>query len=144
MYAPSGLLRGESQRGVAERHALPLCPLSGCLTTASPLLRYWLPFKRRPDLLERGPGPLVSRGRWHRGPPVFSVSSTFWVRTFLIHQLLCKVRFKATGGEAPLRHWLLFSSPSLERSTAPLRRQPRAAQRKKEGPETLGGGCSGP
>ena len=75
MYAPSGLLRGESQRGVAERHALPLCPLSGCLTTAS-----------------------------------------------------------------PLRHWLLFSSPSLERSTAPLRRQPRAAQRKKEGLETLGGG----
>src|SRR5215211_3042582 len=36
MYAPSGLLRGESLRGVAERHALPLCPLSGCLTTASP------------------------------------------------------------------------------------------------------------
>ena len=70
MYAPSGLLRGESQRGVAERHALPLCPLSSCLTTASP------------------PPPPVA-----------------------------------------------FCVPHWRAGTAPFRGQPRAAYRKKEGPE---------
>src|SRR5215216_1631006 len=76
MYAPSGLLRGESQRGVAERHALPLCPLSSCLTTASPL-RHRLPFRKthlkRATAPVRGqPRPLVQekrrpRRRWKYG-----------------------------------------------------------------------------
>src|SRR5215208_6100060 len=57
---PFGTTEGESQRGVAERHALPLCPLSGCLTTASPL-RHRLPFRK--THLKRATAPVRGQPR---------------------------------------------------------------------------------